>query len=177
MLGVGFTQEFSQEELRRGAEDGSIEQMLAWHAVSPGDFLYLPTGTVHAIGAGCTLVELQQNRGVTYRFYDYGRPRELHLDEALAVADCGPHDPALRRSVSEASECLVDGPFFRLDRVVGFASDEQRGAHAGPCMVLPLEEAVELDGLVVAPGQCAVSDGIGTLEAGTSPVLVCSPRG
>ncbi len=57
----------------------------------PGDTFFIPAGTVHAIGAGLSLCEIQQHSDVTYRLYDYGRPRELHLDHALAVSHRGPH--------------------------------------------------------------------------------------
>ncbi|MCX7676603.1 MAG: class I mannose-6-phosphate isomerase, partial [Alteraurantiacibacter sp.] len=91
-LGVGFRQEIAAEAMRAAALDGSIEELLAWHPVQPGDFLYIPAGTVHAIGAGVGIIEIQQNCDITYRLYDYGRPRELHLDEGLAVARGSPHD-------------------------------------------------------------------------------------
>lgn len=67
--------------LRDAALDGSIEQWLDWKPVKAGDFFYVPSGTVHAIGAGLTLIEMQQNSETTYRLYDYGRPRELHLED------------------------------------------------------------------------------------------------
>jgi len=176
-LAVGFDREYSVAELREGARDGSIEHMLAWHPVSEGDFVYLPAGTVHAIGAGCTLVELQQNCGITYRFYDYGRPRELHLEDALAVADRGSHDAALRRRAGKLSECLVDGPHFRLDRIVGAVTPELQRAHGGPCLLLPLAGEVALDGVALAPGSCTMATGLDGLEMEAGALaLACSPR-
>src|SRR3546814_13278228 len=74
-----LTRRLSGEELRAAALDGSIEQLMDWKDVKAGDFFFIPAGTVHAIGAGLKLVEVQQNVDVTYRLYDYGRPRELHL--------------------------------------------------------------------------------------------------
>ena len=85
-LAVGFARDVSPEAIRSAASDGTIESLLAWRTVSPGDFVYLPAGTVHAIGAGVSLVEIQQNVDLTYRLYDYGRPRELHLDDGIAAA-------------------------------------------------------------------------------------------
>ena len=64
--------------------DGSIEQLMEWRPVAAGDFVFVPSGTIHAIGAGISLLEFQQNSDVTYRLYDYGRPRELHLEFAAA---------------------------------------------------------------------------------------------
>ena len=54
--------------------------------VKPGDAFFVPAGTVHAIGAGLALCEIQQHSDITYRLYDYGRPRELHLEKAMQVA-------------------------------------------------------------------------------------------
>ena len=68
------------------ALDGSIEELVDWRPVKAGEFYYVPAGTIHAIGAGISLLEFQQNADVTYRLYDYGRPRELHLDDGIAVS-------------------------------------------------------------------------------------------
>ena len=85
-LAIGFRHNVMPEQIRAAALDGSIEQLLDWHRARRGDFFYLPAGTVHAIGPGLSLVEIQQNSDITYRLYDYGRPRELHLDAAMDVA-------------------------------------------------------------------------------------------
>jgi mannose-6-phosphate isomerase len=75
----------------------------------------VPSGTIHAIGAGISLLEFQQNADVTYRLYDYGRPRELHLDDGVAVANGGPIDPSLITHVDQGEQrLLVDGGRFLL---------------------------------------------------------------
>ena len=77
--------------MRAAVESGGIEQMLNWMEVRAGESFFVPAGTVHAIGAGLVLCEIQQNSDLTYRFYDYnrpgsdGRPRPLHVDKALDV--------------------------------------------------------------------------------------------
>ena len=91
-LGIGFREPIDAEAMRAAALDGSIEELLVWHPVRAGDFFYIPANTVHAIGAGVSLIEVQQNADITFRLYDYGRPRELHLDEAIAVASGAPHE-------------------------------------------------------------------------------------
>jgi mannose-6-phosphate isomerase len=73
-IGLGLCHEVSRDELRAAALDGSIEQLLDWHPAKAGDVFFSPAGTVHALGAGLTLVEIQQNLDLTYRLYDYGRP-------------------------------------------------------------------------------------------------------
>lgn len=113
VLGLGVTGIADGEALRRAAADGSIVEAMEWKPVRAGDFFHVPAGTVHAIGAGITLVEVQQNGGVTYRLYDYGRPRELHLDDAVAVARLEPYSGGMMRSGAEAGT-LVDGPHFTV---------------------------------------------------------------
>jgi mannose-6-phosphate isomerase len=93
--------------LRAAALSGEIEELLAWHDARPGDTFFIPAGTVHAIGAGLTLCEIQQNSDIVYRFYDYGRGRELHLDRALAVADLSSH--AARAAVPLSCEYFATG--------------------------------------------------------------------
>ena len=65
---------------------GEIDRLLNWMEVQAGDAFFIPAGTVHAIGGGLALCEIQQHSDITYRLYDYGRPRELHLDKAVQVA-------------------------------------------------------------------------------------------
>ena len=151
-LAIGFEEAVDTATMRAAALDGSIERMLTWHPAKRGDFFYLPAGTVHAIGPGLSLVEIQQNSDITYRLFDYGRPRELHLDEGLAVAHGGPHDPACRSHVDFShGERLVDGPKFTLDLVAGAQAPDV----AGPCLILPLEGEVRVGDERVVAGECA----------------------
>ena len=85
-IALGFTRPLSAEELRSAITDGSVEDLLNWVPVQAGDTLFAPAGTIHAIGHGIVLCEIQQNSDVTYRLYDYGRPRELHLERGLKVS-------------------------------------------------------------------------------------------
>jgi len=100
--------------------DQAYQDMLAWFAVTAGDFFYVPAGTVHAMGPGLSLVEVQQNTDITYRLYDYGRPRELHLDAGLAVAHGGAYPTGLRQAVDpERARLMGEGPQFRLAQFFG----------------------------------------------------------
>ena len=179
VVGIGFHKEISPAAMRAAALDGSIEQLLVWHPVAAGDFFYIPAGTVHAIGAGISLAEIQQNNDVTYRFYDYGRPRELHLDEATAVAHGAPHDPALRRKLPQTGQIsLVRGPFFRLDRAEGPPDADLAQRYRGPLLVLSLDEDILVAGTAVAPGQCAVASSIADLAiAPRARCLLAQPCG
>jgi mannose-6-phosphate isomerase len=157
-LGIGFKQPVAAQEMRAAALDGSIEQLLAWHPAHAGDFFYIPAGTVHAIGPGLSLIEVQQNSDITYRLYDYGRPRELHLDAGIAVARGEPYDSVLHRKVPEhGNVTLVDGPHFRLDRIDGAADSDAAARYAGPLLVIPLEGKTAIGSRPIAPGECALA--------------------
>ena len=90
-LALGFRRPVSKERARKAALSGEIEQLLEWTPVSVGETYLVPAGTVHAIGPGLALCEIQENSDVTYRLYDYGRSRGLHLDRALEVANLSRH--------------------------------------------------------------------------------------
>jgi mannose-6-phosphate isomerase len=101
-IAAGFREPVTSEQARAAALDGSIVNLLEWFDAQPGDTFFIPAGTVHAIGAGLTLCEIQQNSDIVYRFYDHGRGRELHLDRALAVANLSAH--AARASMPVSSD-------------------------------------------------------------------------
>ena len=164
-LGIGLAGHADTETLRAAALDGSIEDMLVWHNVRAGDFFYIPANTVHAIGAGVSLIEVQQNSDITYRLYDYGRPRELHLDEGLAVAKGEPYDLALSgHVVPTGTQRLVSGPYFVLDRVEGPVGDEPAAEYPAALLAIPRSAGVTVEGRPVAVGECALVDAIGSLE-------------
>lgn len=100
-LYLGFDRPIAAEEVRRYAEEGTLETYLSFRPVKPGDIFFIPAGTVHAIGRGVLLYEIQQNSDLTYRLYDYhrrdkeGRLRELHVDKALRVSDLVPYVPPI----------------------------------------------------------------------------------
>ena len=139
-----------------------------------GDFFYSPANTVHAIGAGISLIEVQQNSDITYRLFDYGRPRELHLDRGMAVASGEPYDPALRRHLPErGAVSLVDGPYFRLDRLDGPADPALAARYAGnPLLVMPRSGAVEIDGQAVRAGQCALAPSLDEIAIAADTLLL-----
>lgn len=176
-LGIGFQEEVDAETMRTAAVDGSIEDMLVWHPVEAGDFFYIPANTVHAIGGGCSIIEIQQNSDITYRLYDYGRPRELHLEEGIAVAKGHPHDPSFRRHVPDKGDVpLVDGPWFRLDRIDGASDKGLAARYDGPLLVIPREGEAIVEGERVAPGQCALARSIvGVTFAPHGSCLITQP--
>lgn len=84
-LVYGIKEGFSNEVLARAIQDNTLEQYLEYVNVKKGDFVYIPAGTVHAIGPGLRLMEVQQSCDLTYRLYDFGRGREVHIEKGLAV--------------------------------------------------------------------------------------------
>ena len=95
-LFLGFSRAVTPDELRQRAQDGTICEVLNRVAVHPGDVFFVRPGTVHAIGAGILVAEIQQNSDTTFRVYDYnrlgadGKPRQLHLERAIEVMNCTP---------------------------------------------------------------------------------------
>lgn len=117
-VAVGFREPITPETLKSSAQTGEIEQLLDWREVKPGDVIFTPAGTVHAIGAGLTLCEIQQNSDITYRLYDYGRPRELHLEHGVKVSRLGPHrSEAKPVPLAGGRDQLVASPYFRIERL------------------------------------------------------------
>ena len=160
-LAIGFKEVIGSDDMRAAALDGSIEDLLEWHPAKPGDFFYLPANTVHAIGPGLTLVEVQQNTDITYRLFDYGRPRELHLDEGMAVAKGEPyHDERRCKVEQDKALCLVDGPYFRLDQCIGAPDEKARDAHVGDTLILPISGEVRIGDETIAAGECGYVSGL-----------------
>ncbi len=86
-IALGFNAPVTSQQVREAALDGSIMGLLRWIPVHPGETWFIPAGAVHAIGAGVTVCEVQQNSDLTYRLFDYGRGRELHLEDSLLAAN------------------------------------------------------------------------------------------
>lgn len=83
----GWEKDITKAEFLQAVQDNSLCSALHFEPVKKGKSYFIPSGTVHAIGKGCLIYEIQQNSNVTYRIYDYGRGRQLHLDKALSVVD------------------------------------------------------------------------------------------
>ncbi|MBI5084668.1 MAG: class I mannose-6-phosphate isomerase [Acidobacteria bacterium] len=101
-LALGFRSAISAEQARAAALSGAILDLLDWIPAHAGDTFLVPAGTVHAIGAGLTICEIQQNSDTTYRLFDYGRGRELHLENGLAVSRLTPGEPQPAPRVTSA---------------------------------------------------------------------------
>ena len=118
-LYYGFSRKISREELRQRIQDETILEVLNRIPVQKGDVFFIEAGTVHAIGKGIVIAEIQQNSNVTYRVYDYGRvgadgkKRDLHIEKALEVAN---RDPKVRSKSFEPH--LGRCRYFSVDKLV-----------------------------------------------------------
>lgn len=117
-VALGFREPIERGTLAELCRTGLVMERLAWHTANPGDTFLVRAGSVHAIGEGLALCEIQQNSDVTYRLFDYGRDRELHLERALDVAECEFHPGATAPTVvGEGREELVRSPYFQTERL------------------------------------------------------------
>ena len=117
-LYVGLNKDYKKEDIQKALEEGTILECLNFFKVKPGDTFVINPGTIHAIGKGVRLIEIQQNSNLTYRLYDYnrvdknGQPRELHIAKALEVIDYRKYE-----SVSKKDGLLADNQYFTVKEV------------------------------------------------------------
>ncbi|MDA9534093.1 class I mannose-6-phosphate isomerase [Bradyrhizobium sp. CCBAU 25338] len=117
-VALGLKRRLTSQALRAAIRDGSIAGLMQWRPVAKGDFVFVPGGTIHAIGAGIVLAEIQQRSDTTFRLFDFGRHRELHEDDAVAASDAGPLRPqSAPRRLADARRVLVASPQFVLERI------------------------------------------------------------
>ncbi len=118
-LYYGFSKEISKEEFAERIEKHTLLEVLNWVEVKKGDVFFIEPGTIHAIGKGIVIAEIQQSSNVTYRVYDYGRKdadgkeRELHIEKALEVTN---RVPVQQRKMVESH--MVSCKYFTVDRIV-----------------------------------------------------------
>ena len=117
-IGVGLDHRVTPQQLRASIKDGSITELVHWRPVAKDDVIYIPAGTIHAIGAGIVLAEVQQRSDATFRLFDFGRQRELHEDNGVAVAHPWPLQAACNPTrLTAARTALVASPYFVVERV------------------------------------------------------------
>jgi mannose-6-phosphate isomerase len=150
-VGLGLKREVGRGELRSAVAEGSLEALVDWREVAPGDFFYSPAGTIHALGPGLTLVEIQQNVDCTYRLYDYGRDRELQIEAAVAAARPGPYSGAPRREAGPGREILCEGGAFVVERWTRAAGGRLAGEVERPVWLIPLRGGGLIDGEALEP--------------------------
>lgn len=127
-VGLGLRTGIDREMFRMAIAANQAEHMLNWLDVHTGEMIYVDAGTVHAVGPDSIIIETQQNCDTTYRLYDYGRPRELHLDLGMAAIRDRTHAGRVEAQQVENHEVLVASPCFivekhKVDRPVTFDPD------------------------------------------------------
>jgi mannose-6-phosphate isomerase len=158
-IGLGLKPGVTREQFKLSVEQKRAEELLNWINVYPGEMIYVAGGTVHTLGAGAVIVETQQQSDTTYRLYDYGRPRELHLKEGLAAIKEGvrsgkvvrPAPSSLNGSANRHSP-LIASPYFvvemfELKEPHRFRTPDESGKRSVQILV-----AVEGCGIVESPG-------------------------
>ena len=115
-VALGLKPEVTLHEFERAIHDTRAEELLNWIEVQTGDMFYVAAGTVHTIGGGMVLVETQQTSDITYRLYDYGRPRELHIKEGLAATRLHTNAGKVVATEHDGSNVLVRSPFFQVEK-------------------------------------------------------------
>jgi mannose-6-phosphate isomerase len=113
-IALGFRQAYAKHEAREAAETGAIMGLMQWIPAKAGETYLIPSGTVHALGEGYVICEIQQTSDVTYRMFDYNRkpPRELHLDHSIAVAQIEPW-----RAPKTTPPHIADCSYFVTDKL------------------------------------------------------------
>jgi len=117
-IALGLEKQLTPQQLREAVNDGSIADLVTWRTVLPGDVVFVPAGTIHAIGAGLVIAEIQQRSDATFRMFDFGRKRDLHIANAIAVANAGPADVGLKtKRLTDERTLLASSPHFVLERI------------------------------------------------------------
>src|SRR5690349_21361950 len=158
-VGLGLKTGVTREQFEESVHDKRAEDLLNWINVYPGEMIYVAGGTVHTLGAGAVIVETQQQSDTTYRLYDYGRPRQLHLKEGLAAIKeevrsgkvVRPAPSSLNGSANRRAP-LIASPYFvvemfELKEPHRFRTPDESGKRSVQILV-----AVEGCGIVESPG-------------------------
>ena len=117
-VALGLKRRLTPQQLRRAADDGSISDLVVWQTVCAGDTVFVAAGTIHAIGAGLVIAEIQQHSDATFRLFDHGRGRKLDIENAIAVADAGPADfRVVPTQLDNFRTLLVSNSHFTFERI------------------------------------------------------------
>ena len=167
----GLSHAATEDEVLQAIAANTLEDLLRSVEVRPGDVIFVPAGTVHAIGAGVVLYELQEYSDITYRLYDYGRlqadgrPRDLHIEQGLAVMRYAPHEMERVAPLErDGRRILVGCRYFLLEEVL-LAGELAGTIRPNSCQII-----------TVLAGQCAITSPAGnvTLGHGETAVLPAS---
>ncbi len=179
-IGIGLREPIGREALRDAAADGSIGDLVDWRGVGAGDSFYSPAGTIHSIGPGLTLIEVQQNVDVTYRLYDHGRARAVQLDAAIEAAAPGPYrQPLQPYALTPGREVLADGPAFVLERWRAPGAGLLQVRPDKPLWIVGVSDGGRIDGQPITAGAAWLVEGAIELvtEEGSDILLAYPGKG
>jgi mannose-6-phosphate isomerase len=145
-VAVGLKPGVSLAQVEQEIHDGTLEASLNMLPIVAGDLVFVDAGTVHAIWPGSVLLETQQNSDLTYRMYDYGRPRELHIEKSLEATKLVTRAGKVEPVVQPDRTILIDADYFRVERVPVSSS------RSGVSLLKPAQTAAGLAYLFAAAG-------------------------
>jgi len=154
-VALGLKAGTEADDVRRAVAAGTMEDLLVHVPVKVGDMVFVDAGTVHAIGPGVVLLETQQTCDVTYRLYDYGRPRELHLEQGLGVMKMHTRAGAVAPKAMDGFTRLIDEQYFSVDRFELAGGSVQVGMESAGCLV-GLAGSGSVNGVAFKAGQAVV---------------------
>jgi mannose-6-phosphate isomerase len=177
-VAVGFREEISSEQIREAIANGTLEDKLKYLPVKAGDMVYVDAGTVHAIGPGMVVLETQQYSDVTYRLYDYGRPRELHVDAGLAVSKTKTAAGLVEPVAMDGFVRLVESPYFLVDKF-SVEGEAALGLSERMQMVVALGEGCFVSERELKPGRLVVlpAEGVAYTLRGNGDVVRIAQAG
>lgn len=159
-IALGLKHMLSSSQLRSAIADGSIVDMVQWHPARAGDVVFVPAGTIHAIGAGIVLAEVQQQSDATFRLFDYGRQRALHIDNAVAAAVAGPakRQPSPTQ-LDEARKAVVVDAHFVLEQVEFLPGSIWTIDIQKEAWLLAIGGSAQIGSVKIAPGEAIFLEG------------------
>src|SRR5215212_3561241 len=117
-VALGLKRRLTPQQFRQAIDDGSISELIGWQTARVGDTVFVAAGTIHAIGSGLVIAEIQQRSDATFRLFDHGRGRELHIENAIAVSDTGPAGLSVPPNrLTETRTLLTSNPYFTFERI------------------------------------------------------------
>jgi mannose-6-phosphate isomerase len=160
-VALGLKSGVTRAQVEAAINDVQLEPLMNWLDVNPGELIYVDAGTVHAIGPGTILLETQQNSDTTYRLYDYGRGRELHIEQGLAATKEKTHAGKVKRTDSgNGTQTLVASPCFVIEKtVVREPKEFASGKSVQVLVALDGCGVIEIGGakpVTLAKGECVI---------------------
>jgi mannose-6-phosphate isomerase len=159
-VALGLKPRVTVEEFEVSIHENRAEALLNWIDVHPGEMLYVAAGTVHTIGGGMVLVETQQTSDITYRLYDYGRPRELHINDGIAAIKLDTHAGQVVRNNGDDPSVLVRSPFFVVEKLKLSELLQVSFSAESPHIIVAIDGAAMIESLGMEPVSFAKGEAV-----------------